>query len=147
MSINITQSLLKQYYKLFSHEIIRFLFIGGIGFIVNFLMLTVLYHLLKMPIVIADTISAEVSLVVTFFGYNFWAFTGHHHISKRNKFLKFQISAGVGIILNISTVSILVRYAHLFYGLSLVFGTIVGLTWNYTLNKKVIFQTQKADRN
>lgn len=141
MSINIHQPLLKSYYKLFSNEVIRFLTIGGVGFIVNFIMLTILYHHFKMPIVIADTLSAETALIATFFGYNFWAFKGHHHISKRNKFLKFQISAAIGVIINITIVSLLVRYAGLYYGLSLVIGTLTGLIWNYNLNKRVIFKS------
>ncbi len=98
-----------------------------------------------MPIFIADAISAETALVVTFFGYNFWAFKGHHHISKKKKFLKFQVSAGIGILINVSTVSVLVRYANLFYVLSLIVGTMAGLCWNYVLNRKVIFQAKKND--
>lgn len=128
------------YYKLINKEIIRFLFIGGVGFIVNFLSLTLFYNILRLPIFIADLISAEIALVSTFIGYNFWVFLNHHHRSIKNKFLKFQFSAGIAIILNVLTVSILVRYVHLYYGFALVTGTLVGLVWNYTLNKKIIFR-------
>jgi len=110
-------------------------------------MLALLYGTLKTPILFAQIVGAETALLATFTGNNFWAFKGHHHISFKRKLLTFHATAGIGILINSSCVVLLVRYAHIYYGLALVVGSCVGLIWNYTLNKKVVFKAKTADEN
>jgi putative flippase GtrA len=143
MSINPHSPIVKAYYKLFAHDITRFVFIGGLGFIVNFTVLALLYDFLDLPISFSQIVGAETALLATFLGNNFWAFVGHHHIPIWRKLIKFHATAGVGILINSTFVVLLVKYAHLYYGLALVCGSLAGLSWNYTMNKKVIFKTPK----
>jgi putative flippase GtrA len=135
--------LIKSYYKVIAYDKVRFVFIGGLGFVVNFLALTLIYHILKAPILVAQVISAELALLATFVGNNFWAFKGHHHVSLRSKLVKFHMSAIGGLIINTACVTILVKYAHVYYGLGLVVGSAAGLIWNYTLYKRFVFHSKK----
>lgn len=132
------------YNKLFAHDITRFVFVGGVGFVVNFLMLALLYDVFNLPISVSQIIGAETALLATFVGNNFWAFVGHHHISVKKKLIKFHATAGIGILINSGCVIALVKYAHFYYGLALVVGSLAGLAWNYTMNKKVIFKVSPA---
>jgi putative flippase GtrA len=134
--------LVASYYKLLAYDKIRFIFVGGLGFVVNYLMLALVYDFLSAPILLAQIVAAETALLATFVGNNFWAFRGHHHIPIKEKILKFHATAGIGLVINSSFVVVLVKYAHFYYGLALVVGSLAALIWNYTMNKKVIFKTQ-----
>src|ERR1700722_1429040 len=142
MSMKVPKLVNKAYYKLLSHKMMRFIVIGGIGFVINFIFLTVLYHWLKIPAFFSQLLSAEVALLATFVGNNFWTFSGHHHISIKKKLIKYHITSGAGLLLNTTTFTLLLHYPHLYYGLALIGGTAVGLVWNYTLYTKVIFKQQ-----
>lgn len=135
-----TYNLLLRYHdKYLKPGLIRFLFVGGVGFVVNFIGLTILFHMLGIPILISQLISAEVALIVTFFGNNYWAFSGDHHHTLKQKIMRYHMTAWIGVGINSLCVVLLVHYAHWYYGFALVVGAAVGLVWNYTLNKKVIF--------
>lgn len=131
------------YHKIFSHKFVRFLLVGSVGFVINYIFLTITYRLLHIPIFISQLLSAEIALLATFTGNNFWAFRGHHHISIKSKLLKYHLTSGSGIIINTLIVGSLVKYAGLYYGLALVCGTFVGLVWNYIFNIKLIFKTER----
>lgn len=140
MSMKLPSSLEPAYNKLFAHDITRFVFVGGMGFVVNFTMLAFLFDILSLSILISQIVGAETALLATFLGNNFWAFIGHHHISIKRKLVKFHATAGIGLLINSGCVVGLVKFAHFYYGLALVVGSIAGLTWNYTMNKRVIFK-------
>ncbi len=117
--------------------------VGGSGFVTNYLALTIFYKLINLPILPAQIISAELAVLVTFMGNNYWTFTDHHHIAIHKKLIKYHLSALGGIILNSALVVLLVRYAHLYYGLALVIGSIVALIWNYNLYNRFVFKKHK----
>ena len=137
--------MVKVYYRLIAHNKVRFIIVGGIGFLINQFFLYIFYHILHMPIVLATAISAELALLGTFVGNNFWAFTHHQHISIKKKLIKFNISGTGGVIINISIVSLLVLYAHLYSPIALTIGSMVGLVWNYTLYKRFVFKAHPTD--
>ena len=141
MSIKPHPLLVNSYYKLISIDKIRFIIIGGIGFVVNYLMLALFYDILSTPILIAQIFGAETALLATFFGNNYWAFKGRHRHTFWNKFIKFHASALGGLLINSFLVVVLVKYGHLYYGLALVIGSAAGLVWNYTLYKKFVFKS------
>jgi len=116
-----------------------------VGFVVNYLSLALFFDALGLPILIAQVISAELALLSTFVGNNFWAFTHHHHVSWRRKIVKFHASALAGLAINTAFVVLLVHFAHVYYGLALVVGSLAGLVWNYTLYKRFVFKKIKQE--
>lgn len=135
----------KAYYKLISYDKIRFIVIGGVGFIVNYLGLALFFQYLTVPIVAAQVISAELAILATFIGNNLWTFKGHKQIPLVHKLIKFHISATAGFLINSGFVIVLVNYAHLYYGLSLIVGSLAGLIWNYTLYKRFVFSKKERE--
>lgn len=138
LEMNRISSLTDPYLK---HDKIRFIIVGGIGFVVNFLGLTLLFHVLKLPILVAQVVSVELAILVTFAGNNYWAFQGHDHISFFRKLWRFHASAITGMAINSAIVILLVQFAGLYYGLALAAGSAAGLIWNYTLYKRFVFKT------
>lgn len=114
---------------------------------VNYGMLALIFDFLGSPILIAQIIGAETALLATFVGNNFWAFIGHHHISVRKKLVKFHASAFAGLAINSTCVVVLVHFAHLYYGLALVIGSIAGLAWNYTMYKRYVFTAYRNEKD
>ncbi|MDB5184915.1 MAG: Dolichyl-phosphate beta-D-mannosyltransferase [Candidatus Saccharibacteria bacterium] len=128
------------YHRVFAYNFARFIAIGAIGFVVNYIVLVLLFDILSLPILLSQIIGAEIALLSTFTGNNFWAFKDHSHISVRRKLVKYNATAGLGIILTAILVTVLVNHAHLYYGLALVISSCAGLVWNYTLNTLLIFK-------
>ena len=108
-------------------------------------MLALLFDILNAPILIAQIIGAETALLATFFGNNFWAFKGKHHHTFWIKLVRFHASALGGLLINSTSVVVLVKYGHLYYGAALVIGSVAGLVWNYTLYKKFVFKAHPKD--
>lgn len=94
---------------------------------------------MKLSILISQIIGVELAVIVTFIGNNYWTFKGHQNKSMVNKFIKFQISAIGGVLINSGIVISTVQYLHFYYGLGLMIGSLTGLVWNYTLYKKFVF--------
>jgi putative flippase GtrA len=133
----------KLYHRLFAHDFVRFVVIGGVGFVVNYVVLAVLYDGLGISITVSQIIGAEIALLSTFTGNNFWAFRHHHHIPVRKKLITYHGTAGTGILITSSLVIVLVKYAGFYYGLALAISACIGMVWNYTFNKLVVFRRQK----
>ncbi len=128
------------YHRLTASDFLRFVVIGFCGFLTNYIVLIVLFDLIKLPILAAQIVGAEIALLTTFTGNNYWAFRDHHHISVRKKLLKYHVTSGAAICITTTTVVLLVRYGHLYYGLALVIAAAIGMIWNYLFNSKVIFK-------
>ncbi len=139
----IIQRVIRLYNTWIKRSFIRFAIVGTVGFIVNYISLIALYDVLSLPIVIAQLFGAELALLATFTGNNYWAFTGHEHHPTHKKFAKFHMTAWAGIGINSGIVIALVHYGHVFYGLALAIGSAVALIWNYILNSKFVFSKSK----
>lgn len=138
---------MKLYNKLTSIRFIRFGVVGSIGFLVNSAGLLLFYDKLKLPIIIAQLISAEIALMATFVGNNFWAFKADHHHTFIQKLARYHAGSWIGLGINSVIVVVLVKYFHLFSVLALGFGASVALLWNYTVNRRLIFisKEEKTD--
>lgn len=133
------------YHKVFERTFVRFALIGALGFLVNYLLLYLLFDLNHIPIIAAQIVGAESALLATFVGNNYWAFRHHQHIPLKKKLLRYHLSSGTGILITTTFIIFLVRYAHLYYGIALTLAAGVGMFWNFIFNNKVIFTRNTAD--
>lgn len=137
--MNVLKFFTDHYYKLIALDKVRFLFVGSMGFVVNLLCLAIFYDLLTLPIFFAQVFGAEIAMLSTFLGNNFWTFTDHHHLAIFPKLIKFHIGALMGMAINSTCVIVLVHSLNVFYGFALAIGSIAGLIWNYFAYKKFVF--------
>jgi dolichol-phosphate mannosyltransferase len=129
--------------RILANEKTKFIIVGGTGFVVNYIALAVFYHLLGLPILIAQIIGSELALLATFVGNNYWAFQNHSHVLFWTKLWRYHLSAIGGLLINSFIVVLLVHQFQLYYGLGLLIGSAAGLVWNYTMYKKFVFKTHK----
>ena len=143
-----------------SKRFIKFLFVGGTGFIVQYVVLYFSVHggINQVP---AATISGEAAILSNFFLNNIWTFKDTNKISERGNFftrlIKFNISSLLSI--GIQTLSVFIAVSILGEKLSLLnysvhtslvvlFPTIILIVipLNYFIYNKIIWKTNKLKK-
>lgn len=139
-----------------SKRLIKFLIVGGTGFILQFL-ITHLCNGLRVPQATGVTIGGEVAILSNFFFNNFWTFTDTKGIAQQGNFitrlLKFNVTSlfalAVQFVVTYIAVLVLGEKLHLF-GQSMptneviLFPTIILIVipMNYLIYNKLIWKTQ-----
>lgn len=125
------------------HQFIRFCMIGVIGFLVDFVMLTVGIELLGLGRYLAAYFSFPFAVLATWLGNRLFTFRGASRHSRREEFLRFASVCLVGLIVNRGTYSLVITTVPLAYThptLGLIAGTGAGLFFNFFLAKKLVFR-------
>lgn len=109
---------------------------GGIGFTINFVLITILYKLLHLPLFLAQLIAGEVALFNNFVLHHNWTYKGHN-VKKTIPALlvQFHATSWMAVLGIAFLVSAGVNYLHLNYLVALVVGAIGGMIWNYLWSK------------
>ena len=81
-------------------QILKFIVVGGIATIIDWIIYFILYHFVKVEPIIANIISFSVSVV-----YNYWAsckyvFKVNKEKSKIRQFIEFIVFAVIGLLIN-----------------------------------------------
>jgi len=127
--------------KLLRHHFVRFCIVGMFGFLVNFVLLTVLYKGLHMHLFIAQLISSEVALFGNFILHHNWTYKGHVTRKSVGELLvQFHASSWAAIIGSALIVAGGVKFFHLHYFVALVIASAVALMWNFGWTKFVIWR-------
>ena len=119
-------------------QIFKFIVVGGIATIIDWIIYFVLYHFLKVPPLIANIISFSVSVV-----YNYWAsckyvFNVTKDKSKLRLFVEFIIFALIGLGINELIIFGLYNKAGWNAMLVKVLATIIVMTFNFITRKKFL---------
>ncbi|MEM7825141.1 MAG: GtrA family protein [Candidatus Aenigmatarchaeota archaeon] len=139
---------------------IKFLIVGTIGFAVNTTILFILYdtsffplppkytqwHVLKFThpdarLFISSIIAVETSIISNFLWHDKWTFRRRPKYDPLyTRFLKFNIVGIFSPIIQVITVNILTPFLGIYYLISNAIGVLLGLTWNWLWNSKVIWR-------
>ena len=81
-------------------QIFKFIVVGGIATVIDWIIYFVLYHFIKIELIIANIISFAVSVV-----YNYWAsckyvFKVNKEKSRARQFVEFIVFAVIGLLIN-----------------------------------------------
>ena len=129
-----------------AERFIKFLFVGTIGFVVDFGILTLLKELTPLPTVVANTISFTAAVVSNFTLNRYWTYPDSRSKSIWSQLGQFTLVNIVGLVINNS---ILLLLEPVFDTLLLNFpaipirgyipakmiATIVVLFWNFFVNR------------
>ena len=129
-----------------AERFIKFLFVGTIGFVVDFGILTLLKELTPLPTVVANTISFTATVVSNFTLNRYWTYPDSRSKSIWSQLGQFTLVNIVGLVINNS---ILLLLEPVFDTLLLNFpaipirgyipakmiATIVVLFWNFFVNR------------
>lgn len=118
-------------------ELFRFAFTGGVCFVVEFLCLTLMVELLRVPVLIATAIAFLISVAVNYVLCVKWVFTGAQDggAAVRTAFL---ITSGMGFGLNELFMWLLNIVLGVHYMIAKVISTLLVMIWNYFTKRLVL---------
>jgi putative flippase GtrA len=123
---------------LYRHHFVRYLFVGGTTFILDFATLFVLHVHLLVPIALATTIAYWSSILYNFFLNRWWTFSKFEKESLHRHALLYGSLLGFNYLFTVIFVSLVSHY--IYFGLAKILAVPIQMTWTYIIYKKVIFK-------
>jgi putative flippase GtrA len=129
-----------------SSRFLRFCVVGGFGFVIDASIFFVLHDLAGLSPYVARAFSIVIAMTGTWFGNRTLTFHDHAARGARailREWLTFAGANAIGNLANYSTFSALVVFAAPPFNyryLALVAGTAVGVAFNFTLSKRIVFR-------
>lgn len=133
--------------RLLKVDFIRFCIVGGTGFVINLILLNLLHSVLKIPIVVAQLIAAEISLFSNFMLHHHWTYKSSKvDKSLRVLIVQFHATSWPAILGSSVMVGVGVKTFHLKTFEALAMSSAIALVWNFCWSKFVIWKdTTKTD--
>ena len=121
-------------------QFVRYFFVGGIAFIVDFGSLYVFTAIFGIYYLISAAIAFILGLTVNYILCIKWVFTKRKLLSKQFEFGIFAIVGVVGLGINELIIWIFTDYIHFHYLISKIFSAVVVLIWNFSARKFLLFR-------
>ncbi|MEA5581269.1 glycosyltransferase [Nodularia harveyana UHCC-0300] len=135
--------------KVIQHRIFRFIVGGGVAATFNLLLMFLLIHEMDFstPFLrnVANLISIELSLLLSFFIYRIWVWNGGSWVVKDVLFRQlplYHISASAAVFVRIFIVFPVLDWLGVNYVINTLIGVVLSATLNYLISDKLVFKTQ-----
>jgi putative flippase GtrA len=122
-----------------SAQLLKYFFVGGIAYCVDFGSLYILTDVVKVHYLISAAIAFTLGLITNYTLSIFWVFSKRTLADKRLEFIIFTVIGVVGLGLNEVIIWFFTEFAHFHYLISKVFSTVVVFFWNFFARKKILF--------
>ncbi len=147
-------------------RLLRFLLVGGIGYLVNQLVLyliydgpftlglpakgddwtTPLFYIRDLRLLVASVAAVEAAILSNFLWHNFWTFSGASGQRIYYRFLKFNITSLGSPAISLLMTNTLTPYLGVHYLIANSIGILLGTTWNWLWASKVIWRRPPAPK-
>ncbi len=122
-----------------SVQLLKYAFVGGIAYCVDFGSLFFLTEFVKIHYLISAAIAFILGLLTNYALSIFWVFPKRTLANKRTEFFIFSIIGLVGLGLNEVIIWFFTELIHFHYLISKIFSTVVVFFWNFIARKKILF--------
>jgi dolichol-phosphate mannosyltransferase len=111
----------------------KFCLVGGSGILVNMGLLWILTEYLGLFYVLSAAVSIETSILTNFTLNDLWTFRDRRHLGSNiaKRALKYNLTCGVGVALNLGILTLLTEVFGVYYLISNLFGIAAATLWNY----------------
>ncbi len=131
----------EQIKRLLKIDFVRFCIVGGTGFVINLIILTVLHRVFSMPIFFAQLIAAEIALFSNFLLHHNWTYKNNKvKKSMLTLLIQFHATSWPAIIGSAIMVSLCEKVLHFNELYSLITSSLVALMWNFGWSKYVVWR-------
>lgn len=120
-------------------QLIRYLFAGGVAFIVDVSILYVLTEFAHIHYMISSTISFTIGLIISYLISILWVFNEKRIEKKTVELTVFAAIGGVGLILTSSFMWFFTSILLLHYLFSKILTTAIVFLWNFLAKKRILF--------
>ena len=121
-------------------QLIRYFFVGGIAFLVDFGMLAFFTEICGIHYIVSNSLSFILGLFTNYFISIFWVFTNSHFKNRKLEFLFFAMIGVVGLLLNDFLLWFFTKEIGIYYLLSKIIAVAVGYLWNFLARKYLLFK-------
>lgn len=126
--------------KMLAIDTVRFVIVGGLGFVINLIVLVILHDFTGLGVGISQLVGAELAILSNFYLHSNWTYKGAVEKPLATRLAQFHASAWVGSGITSIILIVSVNRLHIYYPIALVIGSSGGLVWNYVWTKFVIFK-------
>ncbi len=128
-------------------QIFRYLFSGGVAFIVDFSLLYILTDVCGVYYLLSTIISFIIGLIITYLFSISWVFNQRKLNNRLFEILIFSIIGGIGLLLTTFFIWLFTDILHVHYLISKIVTTIIVFVWNFIAKKYILFtKKEKQER-
>lgn len=137
-------------YIAYNSSFIRYVLVGGSGFVIDFSILYILFTRMGIAIYISQAISAELAIINNFIWNNYWSFSHkkieHNSFAAFKSFGKFNAVALGSLIMQVVAVTLFERYfgETYVYVFKAFFLLLIIMPYSYILYNRVIWKSKKS---
>ena len=127
---------------LYRHPFVRYLFVGGSTFVLDIVMLYLLYESLSINLAVATSIAYWASITYNFILNRWWTFSASENKKLHEHAAAYLLLLGFNYIFTVVFVSLVSHY--IYFGLTKVIAVAFQITWTYPIYKHVIFSNKSG---
>ena len=125
--------------SLLTRQFIRYLYVGGLSFLVHFTCLYYLTEHIGMHYLISATLAFSLGLTTSYLLCLAWVFDFRRMPNRWHEFMVFSAIGLFGLFLNNLLLWLLTEYAGLYYLVSKIIATAAILFFNFSLRRWLLF--------
>lgn len=119
-------------------QILKFGVVGGIAFVIDYLVLYICTDFLNIYYLVSAVISFTVSVIFNYILSVKWVFVINNNFSKRKNFIIFIVLSIIGLILNEIIMYLMVDVINVYYMFSKLISTFVVMIFNFVTRKVIL---------
>ena len=128
-------------------QLFRYLWVGGISFIIDYISLFIFTEYLHINYLISAAIAFILGLTTNYQLSTIWVFNNSRLNNKFTEFTIFSIIGIIGLGLNEVIIYICSEYLNLYYMISKLISTAVVFFWNFMGRKYILFTNYNSRQN
>ena len=122
-------------------QLLRYGFVGGVAFAVDFGLLYILTEYVNLHFLLSATISFIAGLLINYFLSKRWVFNKSSVKNKSTEFWIFALIGIVGLGINNLFLWVFTIYVSVHYMASKIITTVIVFFWNFLARKYILFNT------
>ena len=119
-------------------QIIKFVIVGGIATIIDFVVLYILKEYVGLNEILANTISFTVSVIYNYIASIKWVFDVDKDKNEKQQFIIFIVFSIIGLLINNLILWICIDKFNIYYLIGKVFATGIVMIFNFITRKKFL---------
>ena len=119
-------------------KIIRFIVVGGIATIIDFVCLYIFKEFLNFNVILANTLSFTISVIYNYIASIKYVFDVDKNKNRKIQFIVFIVFSILGLILNNLILYLLTNKLNIYYLISKIIATLFVMIFNFVTRKKFL---------
>lgn len=116
-------------------QIFKFVIVGGIATIIDFLSIYIFVEVFKIPVIISNTLAFVIATIYNYIASVKWVFDVDEKKNKKYVFITFIVFSVIGLLLNDLIVWITNDFFNIYYLLGKVIATCFVMVFNFITRK------------